>query len=85
MLIYSGKYGTAAKPTFAMLSDCGWYVEVKGDVVNDILGVGGHGVIVDVGVDVVVVADVDARVLGARDARAVATAGLAVFAGVCVS
>lgn len=30
MLIYSGKYGTAAKPTFAMLSDCGWYVEVKG-------------------------------------------------------
>lgn len=57
---------------------------VGGLVVDDILGVGGHGVIVDIGVDVVVVADVDARVLGAGDAGAEATASLPVCL-VCVS
>lgn len=54
-------------------------IGVRWDIVHDVLSVGGHDVVVDPDVVLVVVAHIDARVLLARHASAEAAALLPIW------
>lgn len=54
-------------------------VGVRWDIVHDVLGIGGHDIVVHPDVVFIVVAYIDARVLLARNAGAVAAALLPEF------